>query len=452
MLQLVLPRRYAFVPIVIAGCYMTLGQALLVAGLHFYLLRVLILFGVTRILVRKELSSIKPNGVDGVLIASLVVSTFLFVLVDGTNTTLVGRLGGAYDAIGTYLLVRASIRSTDDALAVVRACALVTIPLAVPFVLESLSGRNAFAALGGVLPMSEIRNGHVRCQGAFRHPILAGTFGATAMPAFVGLWVSAKRSRVIASLAIVSATIIVITSRSSGPISAFAVASAGLMLWPCRNKMRVIRWGMLLGLLVLAMVMNQPIWFLIARVSDLTGGGGWYRSGLIDAAVRHFDEWWLVGTGYTAHWMATGASENANSADIVNEFVYQGVNGGMIAVVLFVWLIGKCFKTVGTAVRTQSYPSGTKFAIWSMGCALVGHVASFFSVSYFDQIIIFWYLLLGMIVATAAHATAAVTSPEPIRIRSALRRTRFGDLHGDSSHHRALRPASQSLLHRRRIQ
>jgi hypothetical protein len=32
-----------------------------------------------------------------------------------------------------------------------------------------------------------------------------------------------------------------------------------------------------------------------------------------------------------------------------------------------------------------------------MGCAVLSHVASFFSVSYFDQVIIFWYLLIGMI-------------------------------------------------------
>src|SRR4051812_42186315 len=180
-----LPRRYAFVPIVIAGCYMTLGQALLVGGLHFYVLRVLILFGVARTIFRRELSSIALNGIDGVLDAGVLVSTFLFVLFDGTNVTLVGKLGSAYDALGTYMLVRATVRNIDDVVAVLRACALVIIPLAVPFIIESLTGRNLFsAALGGVRLLSEVRDGHVRCAGPFKHPILAGTFGATAVPAF----------------------------------------------------------------------------------------------------------------------------------------------------------------------------------------------------------------------------------------------------------------------------
>jgi hypothetical protein len=436
VLQLVLPRRYAFAPVIVAGCYMTLGQALLIAGLHFYLLRVLIVFGLIRVLLRGELSGLRPNGIDGVLIANLLVSTFLFVLFDGTNATLIGRLGAAYDAIGAYILVRASVRSVDDALAVVKACAVIVIPLAVPFIMEFVSGRNVFAPLGGLPLLSEIRNGRVRSQGPFRHPILAGTFGATAMPMFVGLLVSGKANRLLATLATISATIIVFTSGSSGPICAFALGTVGLLIWPCRKTMRSIRWGILLVLLGLAVVMKQPVWFLIARVSDLSGGGGWYRSGLIDAAVRHFDEWWLIGTGYTAHWMGTGSNEGSNSADIVNEFVFQGVNGGVLALFLFVWLIVKCFKTIGTTLRTPGYSSGTQFVIWSLGCGLVSHIASFFSVSYFDQIIIFWYLLIGLIVAVASQTKAVATlasSPNPTRIDNAGQRTRFDRFRTDPS-------------------
>jgi hypothetical protein len=429
LLQLVLPRRYAFVPVFIGGCYMRVGEHLLIAGLHFYLLRVLILFGVTRVLLRGELSSIRPNGIDGVLIAGLVVHTFLFLMFDGTNTTLNGRLGTLYDAVGVYLLVRASVRSVDDALAVLKACAVVVIPLAVPFIMESVSGRNAFAALGGVPPLSEIRDGHVRSTGPFKHPILAGTFAATTMPLFVGLWASGKASRVVVTFAIASVTIIVITSRSSGPLSAFAVASVGLLIWPCRNMMRVIRWGMLLALLGLALVMKQPIWFLIARVSDLTGGGGWYRSGLIDAAVQHFDEWWLIGTGYTAHWMATGVTDT--SADLVNQFVAQGVNGGLLTVLLFVWLLVKCFQAVGTGLNTPGHSSRTQFAIWSMGCGLAGHVASFFSVSYYDQIIIFWCLLIGSIVAVASQIAVPVSAPNLTKVHDPLQRARGGSFQPD---------------------
>ena len=112
-----------------------------------------------------------------------------------------------------------------------------------------------------------------------------------------------------------------------------------------------------------------------------------------------FDEWWLIGTGYTAHWMPTGLAIDPTKADIVNQFVAQGVNGGLLGLILFIWLIVNCFRTTGQSVQTESrYPFPEQFMIWSLGCTLLSHVVSFFSVSYFDQIIINWYMIIGMIV------------------------------------------------------
>ena len=168
------------------------------------------------------------------------------------------------------------------------------------------------------------------------------------------------------------------------------------------------------------------MWFLIARLSDITGGGGWYRSALIDAAIRHFNEWWLIGTGYTAHWMPTGVAADPNSADIVNEFVAQGVKGGLLALLLFLWLIVKCFKAVGAAVhRADEQSSEVRFVAWSVGCTLLAHVASFFSVSYFDQIAVFWFLTIGATAMLASPALEARGVPVAAP-RVPTRRPRFG--------------------------
>jgi hypothetical protein len=417
-LQLVVPRRYAFLPVVIAGCYVTLGQALVVWGLDLHLMRLLILFGLARVLVRREFSGIELNGIDIVLVTWLTVSTFLYVMVDGTNATLVGRLGYAYNAAGLYILVRASIRTLDDVVFVMRLCAIVIVPLGALFILERATGRNPFAALGGVPGLSEIRDGRVRAQGPFLHSILAGTFGATAWPIFVGLWVYGKGNRLVATFAILAVVIIVVASGSSGPLSAFVISTVALFSWPARKLTRLMRWGLVIGVVALDLVMNAPVWFLISRISDITGGSGWYRSALIDAAIHHFGEWWLVGTGYTRHWMPSGIQADVNSADIVNEFIAQGVKGGLLSLLLFLWLIVMCFKTVGKAMRNRSDGDGeTRFLIWSMGCALVAHVASFFSVSYFDQITIYWYLLIGMIAALITHNIHVVadekSQPDP---------------------------------------
>lgn len=420
-LLLVLPRRYALVPMLIGGCYMTLGQALIIGGLHFYLIRILIFFGLIRLFLKKEVFTIKFNVIDKFLIAWLIVSSFLFVLFSGTSVNLTERLGGIYNTLGIYLLIRASIRDFDDIVHTVKMLGIIIIPLALLFAIEYSTGKNPFFVFGGVPEYTAIREGRLRCQGPFRHPILAGTFGATALPLFIGLWVQTPHRRFLALGAILSATIIVVTSSSSGPVLAYVTSIVGLFCWYFRSKMRAVRWGIVVLLTVLHLYMKAPVWFLISRISDLVGGGGWYRSALIDAAITHIDEWWLIGTRYTAHWMPTGLAIDPNMTDIVNQFIAQGVNGGLLTMMLFIWLIVKCFKTTGSAVRDEtSFTSPERFMIWSLGCTVLGHVASFFSVSYFDQIIIFWYLIIGMIAALVQNKKEEDYAPNPRQAQSVV--------------------------------
>lgn len=395
-----LPRRYALAPMLIAGCYMTLGQVLVVGGLHFYLLRILILFGLVRLVLRKEMLSVKLTVIDKLLLAWVVVHSFLYILFDGTNVNLTERLGVAYNALGIYFLIRALVWDLDDVVRAIKMLGIIIIPLAGLFVVEYITEKNPFFIFGGVSEFTIIRGDKFRCQGPFRHPILAGTFGATAIPLFVGLWVYSRRDRLLAAGAILAATIIVFLSSSSGPLIAYLASVVGLMCWRVKDNMRAIRWGVVIILLALHAYMKAPVWFLISRLSELVGGTGWYRAALIDSFIRHFDEWWLIGTGYTAHWMPTGLAIDPTKADIVNQFVTQGVNGGLLGLSLFIWLIVTCFKTTGGAIQAEVQDSLLeKFVIWSLGCTMLSHVVSFFSVSYFDQIIIFWYLLLAMIAA-----------------------------------------------------
>ncbi len=399
-LLLVLPRRYALAPLLVGGCYMTLGQVLIIGGLHFYLIRILIFFGFIRIFAKKEIFSIKLNSIDKVLIAWVMVSSLLIPLFGGTNIEITERLGGAYNTLGIYIFVRALVRDLDDVVYNIKILGIIIIPLAVLFAVEHMTGKNPFSALGGVPVLSEIRDGRIRCQGPFRHSILAGTFGATALPLFVGLWLYNARNRLLVGGAILAATAIVAFSASSGPLLAYMLSIVGLFCWIFRSHMKKIRWGLVILLLALQVVMKAPVWFVISRLSDVVGGGGWYRSALIDAAVRHFNEWWLFGTGYTASWMPTGLAFESSSADMTNQFIAQGVSGGILSMGLFIWLIVECFKITGKSVRNETrFTLPERLMIWSMGCAIFGHVASFFSVSYFDQIIIFWYMIIAMIAA-----------------------------------------------------
>ena len=370
----------------------------MVGPLHFTIFRILIFFGWVRIYSRREITGIRLNTIDKILISWVVTSSLLYIILRGwSSEALIDRLGTSYNTIGIYFLIRALVWNLDDIIQAVKLLSLIIIPLAVFFIVEMKTGRNFFSVFGGVPELTGIRDGRLRCQGPFRHPILSGTFGATAMPLFVGLWAYSTQYRRLAAGAIVAATIIVIASASSGPLLAYLIAVVGFLFWTFRDRMRFFRWGLVLLLVALHIVMKAPVWFLIARIGDLIGGGGWHRAALIDAAIRHFNEWWLMGTTYTANWMATGLAIDPNSSDITNQFISEGVNGGLISMCLFIWLVVKCFKITGETARNEEALSRSEqFMIWSLGCTLLAHVASFFSVSYFDQIIIFWYLLIAM--------------------------------------------------------
>jgi len=151
-------------------------------------------------------------------------------------------------------------------------------------------------------------------------------------------------------------------------------------------------------LLLMHMLMQAPVWFIIARISDILGGSGWHRSEIIDQAINHFDEWWLLGTKSTAHWMATTLAVSPDSADITNNFVGVGVSGGLITLSIYILVIVYCFKSVGEQLKyTKDAEISTRFLLWSLGVALFAHIVSFMSVGYFDQIVVFWYLLLASI-------------------------------------------------------
>jgi hypothetical protein len=196
---------------------------------------------------------------------------------------------------------------------------------------------------------------------------------------------------------------IVLSSRSGGPLVAYLFGIIGMGMWRFRDKMRIIRFGILFILIFLHLIMKAPVWYLMARIGDVTGGTAWHRSYLLDQAIVHFEEWWFVGTSHTAGWMPYGLEKYPNQTDITNNFIQQGVDGGILTMILFVVVIISCFRTVGVAIRRmEDQPMGFRVMVWSMGASLLVHIVSFMGVTYFDQIVVIWYLLLAMISNTCS--------------------------------------------------
>jgi hypothetical protein len=405
-----LPRHRACLPLLIGATYMTLGQVIDVGPFHFTILRILVAIGVMRVLTRGE----RVHGgwivLDKLIIAWGICAICNSVFHKDVSATLIGRLGLSYDWLGFYFLLRIFIRDANSLLAICRIVIIVLVPVAIEMIVEVVTGKNTFSFLGGVSELSEIRGGRVRAQGPFASSILAGTVGAVCLPLALVFWRKARRFALVGLFATGS---MIVASGSSGPIVTVMSASLGLALWRFRQHMRLIRWCAVLGLVALNMVMKVPVYYLLARI-DFTGHStGYYRAALIDAAVRHLGDWWLWGTDYTRDWMPADnvVAWSEDHIDMTNEYLKMGVLGGLPLMLLFIGILICAFSAVGKALRSYAEtPLEKQFVIWTIGSILFGHAATFFSVTYFDQSIVFLFLTLASI--GSLQAVPVAESPE----------------------------------------
>ena len=403
----ILPRKWAGIPILAGAIYLAAVQTPL-AG-PFTVMRLLVLVGMIRVVARGDRCFGGGVALDGVLILWASWGVCSSVFHKDPMAALISMLGLIYDSLGPYFLFRIFLQDLDDLRCVAKGILLLLVPVGLEMFLEKIGDGNAFAVLGGVLETVTIRHGKLRAEGPFSHPILAGTVGAVCMPLTLLFWQRQRRMMLVGFSATAA---IIFTCASSGPILTVFVAFASLAAWKIRSRLKLIRWGILFAIIGLALIMKDPVYYVLARI-DLTGSStGWHRAALIDSAIKHLDEWWLGGTDYTRHWMPSGVYWSPNHTDITNHYIRIGVYGGVPLMLLFIAALYVAFRDVGRALRYSDEASfEDRFLIWMLGSILTAHAVTFLSVCYFDQTIVFYYLMLAMIVCARVALAEATLNP-----------------------------------------
>jgi hypothetical protein len=283
------------------------------------------------------------------------------------------------------------------------------VPFALLMVVESLTGRNPFAALGAVYAESWTRDGYVRSAGAFRNAITAGSFGATLAILFAGS-LPAYRPKSPMVVGLLSCIATVVCARSSGPLLGLILGCVALACWYMRERTRAIRWAIAAGLTALALVMNAPVWFVIDRVSDITGGGGYHRALLIDRFINDFSAWWLAGTTNTSHWFPYTLADGTR-------FIRDAVDAGLIGLVLSCALVVRCYQRLGEGMKSgRELDAIATRSLWGLGAALTASVGILFSVTYFDQMFVMWHFVVACIASLPSDTCAAAViaqAPSP---------------------------------------
>jgi hypothetical protein len=277
---------------------------------------------------------------------------------------------------------------------------------------ERIVHLNVFGYLGGMPVTVTVRDGKIRAEGVMGC-IYAGVFAGSLIPMFLWLWTEGK-SRLLSWAGMAGAMAMVVTSNSSTSWMAIAGSLVGLAFWPLRKQMRLIRWGLAVSLITLHLVMNAPVWSLIARV-DLTGSSSSYhRYYLLDNCIRHFSDWWLLGYKYYNLW-------GWSMWDLCNQFVVVALTGGLLTLIFYIAIFVRSFAAIGTARKQVDGDRAQEWFLWCLGSVLFATVVAHFGINYMAQLMMSFFFLLACIsVATfEAGKTMVLASEEPDQDRLA---------------------------------
>ncbi|WP_226666432.1 hypothetical protein [Microbulbifer aggregans] len=390
---LILPRRYHLLPLMLIAVALPGAQRIAILSLDFTFVRIMILATLFVAMLHGQLRTIRWGMPDTLIALAAAWSLLATGVLSGGLAGVVTSAGGAIDTFGAYLLGRAYLRSYQDMRRVLLCFAVVSIPMLAFFALEQLSGRNLFSIFGGVPEETMLRNGRLRAQGPFSHPIMAGICWATIVPCLIALWQGKTGARLLISAAIVAMPLIVVASASSTPVVALMCGYIGLALYAWRRYMRPMFMAMAAVLLILQLSMEMSVWHLISRIDIAGGSTGWHRYNLIQQAINHFSEWWAFGTNTTGHW-------GWGLQDITNQYVLEGVNGGIVQLLLFLAFLFVLFMRIGRAQRLATTVAESRL-LWGMAVTLFVHCVSFLAVSYFGQMVCIFYLFVGAVAAVS---------------------------------------------------
>ncbi|HUW19291.1 MAG TPA: hypothetical protein VMW16_08320 [Sedimentisphaerales bacterium] len=386
VLLMVIPRKYFMLPFIVCACFLPADQRVIIMDLDFTPLRILVLTGFLRIFLGKQEYRVRWNNFDRMVVVWALCGAIVYCIQWLNTKAFINRSGYLFDVFGLYWIFRHNVNSWDSIRLNLKIFAICSLFLAVLVGWEWGTGKNPFVAFGRVI--TEVRKGRYRCQASFPHSIMLGLFYATLVPLFVGLAKTDKR-KMLYWAAVAAGVFIVMATASSTPIVTLAVVLLALFGFRWRRHMGQAALGLLASLAALHIVMNKPVWHLIARVNVVGGSTGWHRYKLIDSAIGHFGEWAFLGCRSTSDW-------GWGLEDITNQYIIEGIRGGLVTLVLFLAMLYLAFRTIlNSSLAYREYQR--QWLCWCIVVAVIGHCAAFFGVSYFGQIMMLWYMMLSVV-------------------------------------------------------
>ena len=384
-----IPRKYFILPFIMAATMVPMNQRIDIVGLDFTVLRMVVLTGVIRIVSKNEIRNIQWNSFDKLIFAWNIIATIVYVVQWSDMPATIRKFGVLYDSIGMYWLFRQSIKKWDNINVIITSFAVFAIISSPLLLYEKMSHNSIYEIFGPVA--ASFHRGRFRCSGPFPHYIILGCFWASILPLIYSM-VKTNKNKVFFGVASSSALICIYTSASSTPIMTVLFS---ILLWFFYKKRfygKKIFLYCCIALVALHLFMNMPIWHLISRVNVFGGSTGWHRYYIFDQFVIHLKDWFLLGCKNPRTW-----SSYHGMGDITNQFMLEGIRGGFISLLLFIIIMYKSVKIsgAGSIIFSNHY---THWICWSICVSLMGHIVTFWGVSYFgEQMVMLLYLTFAMV-------------------------------------------------------
>jgi hypothetical protein len=264
VLILVLPRRKAIAPFLLAFFTIPVGQVLVLGGIHLLMHQILIFTVLGRMAAFRGTASERRfaggfNALDKVVVAWSLSGFVIFSLQWMEMQAVIKSLGDLVIALGGYLAVRFLIPDREALVRTIKVLAATCVILGACMMREQFTRQSVFEFLGGLPP--EFREGHVRSAGTMGS-LGSGAFAGSLVPMFLWLWTQSK-SRFAACAGLIGATTMVFASHTSTSWLTYGASLVGLGFWRLRKHMRLVRWGLVAVLVGLHLVMHGPVWSLI---------------------------------------------------------------------------------------------------------------------------------------------------------------------------------------------
>lgn len=402
VLMLTLPRKKVVTPFLLIFFTIPFGQVVVLGGIHFTMHQILILTVVGRMVAFRGASGERLAGgfntLDRLVVLWSLSSLIVFCLQFMETQALIRGLATLVESLGGYLAARFLIPDREALRRTVKVLAVVCVIQGVCMVSEQFTHQNVFDFAGAHPPT--IREGHIRSEGAMGN-LWGGAFAGISIPLFLWLWAEAK-SRLAACAGVVGATAMVFATHASTSWLTLGASLMAIAFWLLRKNMRLVRWGIVATLVGLHLVMHGPVWSLIEKI-DLTGGSSnYHRYMLMDNCIRHFSDWWLLGSKHYGDW-------GFDMWDLCNQFVAVALTGGLITLVLFIGIYSRGFGVIGKARKQAEGDRVQEWLLWCLGSTLFANVVASLGINYMVQLEMGLFSSLACIsVATFAAGHVAV--------------------------------------------